>query len=787
MRLTILLLSLWITYGFGQNVQLSGFVQNSDNESFLAGASIFVIETGNGTTTDTNGFYALELPLGSYSIEYSYLGFQKDTAFIKLTTSTKHNIRLNSLTALLEGVVVRSSGSDGGAGKVEISQNRLSLETIKKLPSLLGEVEVLRTIQLLPGVNSVGEGATGFNVRGGSIGQNLALLDAAPIYNVSHLLGFFSIFNPDAIKDVKLYKGGIPASLGGRLSSVLDVTLKEGKREKFAMNGGIGLIFSRLSAEGPIIKNKASFIVSGRRSYLDILARPFLNGDANGSIFNFYDLTLKTNFEFGKKDRLSLSGYLGRDNFGFGDQAGFDWGNKSTSLIWNHLFNSQLSASLTGYYSLHDYNLGIGIDDVENSFGWQSSILNYSLQSELSYYPHPNFQIRLGGQGMIYRINPGEAEALSEGELVDLSLTPKNARESALYLESEIHFLSKMNANFGLRYSHFNYIGYGKTYEFEEFFILDISSPPKSVQEFQNGESIQTYHNYEPRLALEYQINSFSSFKSSYVRSAQYVHLISNTTASIPLDVWTVSSNNIQPQIADHYSIGYFRSSKNNIFESSLEVYYKDLRNTLEYTSDADLILNEFVEGSILVGQGRAYGMEWFGQKNEGRLQGWISYTLAKTERLVEGINNNNWFPTRFDQTHNFSIVSSFELSERWSLGANFVYQTGSPTTFPNARFEQQGYIVPYEVFESRNNQRLPAYHRLDLSITLKNKFDPSKSWKDKWVFSIYNIYHRRNAFDIYFRQNRMRTLPSTPVSTEAVRLSVIGSIVPAVAYNFEF
>ncbi len=787
MRITLLLLWLSIAFTHAQNYTISGYIKDAQSGETLIGAALYVQEANTGVSTNEYGFYSLSLPPGDYTLEYSYLGFTADTITITLSENTTLDVELDEEVAQLTEVVVKSEAGNRNITNVEMSTNKLSMETIKKMPSLLGEVEIIRSIQLLPGVSTVGEGASGFNVRGGSIDQNLSLLDEAPVYNVSHLFGFFSVFNPDAVKDVKLYKGSIPARFGGRLSSILDVRMKEGNNKRFEMNGGIGFIFSRLAIEAPIVKDKASFIVAGRRSYADVLAQPFLNEDFAGSVLNFYDLTLKANYNVSMRDRVFVSGYFGKDNFSFGDDFGFNWGNQTATLRWNHLFNTKLFSNVTAYYSNYDYELDFGQSSEGNSFDWNANIVNYSIKPEFTFYINPNNILRFGGQGIVYEFEPGNAVGISEGEVRDISLRKKYAIESSAFIENELNIANQLTVNYGLRYSHFNYVGEGRAYEFAEPLALGFRRQPIGFEEFDQWESIQTYSNLEPRASLNYQFNDRSSVKASYSRTAQYLHLISNTTASTPLDVWTPSTNNIEPQTADQYAIGYFRNFKNNTYEASAEVYYKDMNNLVEYIDNADLILNEFLEGDLLPGIGRAYGLELYGEKKEGRFTGWLAYTLSRTERQVAGINKGDWFPARFDQTHNLSIAAFYELNERWTFSANFVYNTGTPTTFHTMRFEQQGYVIPHNPLETRNNVRLPDYHRLDVSATLNGKPDNPKRWKGQWVFSIYNLYNRRNPFDIFFRQTQMRTGPGQPIDTEAIRLAVIGSFIPSVSYNFEF
>lgn len=761
-----------------QKNTISGYVSDGGNGEKLLGANIYIVETQEGTVTNEYGYYSLSLPEGSYTLQFSYLGFNTIQRRVDLSENIKLNIEMVSQAAELEEIVISSEAPNANVSNNEMSVNKLEITTIQKMPTLLGEVEILRSIQLLPGVTSVGEGATGFNVRGGSIDQNLVLLDEAPVYNSSHLFGFFSVFNPDAVKDVKLYKGGIPARYGGRLSSILDVRMKEGNQKRFAMNGGIGAIFSRLSIEAPIVQDKGSFIVAGRRSYIDVLAQPFLNEDIEGSVLNFYDLTLKTNYDIDDKNTIFLSGYIGRDNFGFGDDAGFNWGNATTTLRWNHLFSDKLFSNFTAYYSDYDYQINFGSEST-NKFDWDASIKNYSVEPEFTLFLAPSNIIRFGAQGIVYEFEPANAVGVSQGEVTDLTLPKKYALESGLFIENEIEFGSNISLNYGLRLSHFNYTGEGSAYTFGNAPAGE-RRPVIDEQNYDQWESIQTYSNLEPRASLKVQLDQQRSFKVSYNRMSQYIHLVSNTTAATPVDIWTPSTNNIRPQIADQVAIGYFQNFNDDRYELSVETYYKKMRHLVDYIDGADILINEFLAGDLLEGEGRAYGLELLLRKNQGKFNGWMSYTLARTERRVDGINSNEWYPSRFDQTHNLSVTAFYDLNKRWSFSGNFSLISGTPTTLPTTRFQQQGYIIPDNAFDTRNNVRIPTYHRLDLSATLRNKKNDQRRWQGEWVFSIYNVYSKRNPFSIYTRQGEGAT-------TEAVRLSVIGNFIPAASYNFKF
>ncbi len=771
-----------------EKVTLSGYVKEASSGETLIGASVYVKELQNGTNTNEYGFYSLSLLPGSYEIEVSYIGFETQTQKIDLKENKKLDIELGTDAQELVEIVVTSEAEDQNVTNTEMSVNKVSIATIEKMPALLGEVDVIRSIQLLPGVSTVGEGATGFNVRGGSIDQNLVLLDEAPVYSSSHLFGMFSVFNPDAVKDVKLYKGGIPARYGGRLSSILDVRMKEGNTRKYEVNGGIGLIFSRLSVEGPIVKDKASFIVAGRRSYIDILAKPIIEEQVGGDTkLNFYDLTMKTNYKVNEKNRIFLSGYLGRDVFGFGNAAGFNWGNRTATLRWNHLFSERLFSNFTAFFSDYDYQINFSLDD-DNKFDWNANIINTSLKSDFSYYLNPDNLITFGGQVVKYKFQTN-AVGVNEGLVLDFSLPDKHALEGGLFVENDQKINGRLSLQYGLRWSFFNYMGKGFSYEFEEASAPGERRVPilDNTQEFGSWENIETFNNLEPRFSIKYQLNPTTSVKAGYNRMAQYIHLVSNTTAATPVDVWTPSTNNIKPETANQIAVGLFKNFKDNTYVTSLETYYKSYKNLLEYVDGADLLLNEFLEGELLSADGRAYGLEVQLEKKKGDFTGWISYTLARTERQAEGVNAGEWYPSRFDQTHSFSTTAFYELTKRWTFSANFVLNSGTPATFATSRIEQQGYVIPHIYNERRNNVRIPLYHRLDIAATLKGKEKPNKKWSGEWVFSVYNVYNRRNPFSIFFRENRIRTPQGTPIETNAIRFSVIGSFIPSVAYNFKF
>lgn len=769
--------------GFSQDFTLSGTIKDNSNGEDLIGVSVYVKELQLGAQTNAYGFYSLTLPKGTYTLVLTYIGFQNLERKVVLDQNKTVSIELKEQELQLEEVIVTAERGDENVKSMEMSVNKVEMKTIKKMPAFLGEVDVIRSIQFLPGVSSVGEGASGFNVRGGGVDQNLVLLDEAPVFNSSHLFGFFSVFNPDAIKDVKLIKGGIPAQYGGRISSILDVRMKEGNAKKMEVSGGVGTIFSRFAIESPLFNKKGSFIVAGRRSYIDVLAKPFLNDALKDSRFYFYDLTAKANYKINDKNTVYLSGYFGRDVFGA--DFGFDWGNSTTSFRWNHIFNEKLFLNTTVFYSNYQYALDSDLSDSDDqdSFEWNSDIVNYSIKPDFSYYLNPKNTISFGGQAIYYTFNPGVATAVSGGEKRTIGLDPKYAFEGSLYIGNEQKLSDKVSLQYGLRYSHYRYLGTGTALILDE--ESSVPGERKTVSDFEafsKGETIQTYGNFEPRFSMNIGLNKSSSIKLSYNRLAQYLHLLSNTTASSPLDVWTPSSNNIKPQIADQVAIGLFQNFGKNMFETSIEVYYKNLQNQVDYVRNADLLLNPTVEADLLIGAGRAYGAEFYVKKSRGVFNGWISYTLARTERLVDGINNSEWFPARIDKTHNLSVVSIYDKGKKWSFSSTFSLSSGTPASFPTNKYIWQGIALPHDVNDSRNSYRIPASHRLDLAATRKNKHALFKKGESEWVFSVYNVYNRRNPFSVYVQQN-----PDNVAQTQAISYSVFAAILPAVTYNFKF
>jgi hypothetical protein len=765
---------------------VSGTIKDASNGEGLIGAIVQVQGQPIGTTTNEYGFYSLTLSKGEQTLVFSYLGYVNQVRQVNLQAPQKIDIQLSTGDVQMEEVLVTATRPDQNVRSMEMGVAKLEMKTIKSVPPLLGEVDVIRAIQLLPGVSTVGEGASGFNVRGGGVDQNLILLDEAPVYNSSHLLGFFSVFNPDAVKDVKLIKGGIPAQYGGRLSSILDVRMKEGNSKRFAASGGIGTISSRLTLEGPIQKDKSSFIIAGRRSYGDLFLKLSPNENMRNNQLYFYDLSTKVNFTVGPKDRIFLSGYFGNDAFRFQSADGEDgfkmrWGNRTGTIRWNHLFSDKLFANFTGIYSDYDYMLGVPTGT--QAFEWTSRIYNYSGKADFTYYLNANNTISFGASALRYRFHPGEARPVGENTIFNrYALDNQHAVEYAAYLDNEQTLGPKLSLQYGIRFSMYNFLGSQTVYDYVgEGTSRKVATNGRT---YKKGESIAMYTNPEPRFSLRYALSESSSIKASYNRMAQYVHLISNTTAASPLDVWSPTTKNIRPELADQVALGYFRNFKENMFETSVEVFYKDMQNQIDYIPGAETLLNQEMEADLIYGDGRAYGVELYVKKNTGKLTGWVSYTLSRSERLFEGLNSNKWYPAKYDRRHIGSVVGIYDLNKRWSFSSTFSYTTGVATTFPNARYEIDGgaIAVPHNTDESRNNFRVNPYHRLDLAATLQGKKNDQRRWKGEWVFSIYNVYTRRNPFTIYFRQNA-----TDPTKTEAVRLSIFGSILPSVTYNFKF
>ena len=782
---SILILFISISSLYAQEkFTISGTISDTKNNETLIGVNIVAKEIKAFAVTNEYGFYSLTLPKGEYEITVSYVGYESISEKIVLAKNIKKNFSLTDSGQQLEEVIITEK-QKANIRKPEMSVNKLSIATIKQMPVVLGEVDVIKSLLFLPGVTNAGEGQSGFNVRGGGADQNLILLDEATIFNSSHVFGFFSVFNPDAIKDLKLYKGGIPARFGGRASSVLDIYQKDGNSNSFHMNGGIGLISSRLLLEGPIEKGKGSFLIGGRASY----AHLFLKLSNNKNTAYFYDLNSKLNYKINKDNSLFLSGYFGRDIFDINQSFTNTYGNATLNLRWNHLFSDKLFSNLSLIYS--DYYYGLTLDFV--GFNWDSGIKNYNIKYDFKHYLSDKIKLNYGLNGIYYDFNPGTIQPINSSSGINYKqLEKKHAFEPALYLDAEQKLTSKINLEYGLRYSLFYRLGSSmvnlyandQPVAYDSQLKIYEKATPIGTEYYGKNKTIANFNNFEPRFSMSYELDENQSIKASYNRMVQYLQLISNTASPTPLDVWTPSDNYIKPQIADQVAVGYFKNFKDDSYTLELESYYKKIKNRLDYIDGADLIANEAIEQVLLNGEMRSYGLEVMFRKNVGKLNGWIAYTLSKSEQRTPGrtpdeigINNGNWYRSAYDKTHNLAVTGSYKLNKKWNFGANFTLQTGQPVTYPTGQYVYQGITVPS--YGLRNGNNLPLYHHLDVSATLTPKHQ-AKKWKTEWVFSIYNVYDRKNAANISFRQNQ------DSGNNEAVRLSIFG-IVPSVSYNFKF
>ena len=771
-----------------EKLTLSGTISDNNSNETLIGVNLFIPELKTGVTTNEYGFYSITIPKGNYTIRISYMGYQTLEEPLLLSQNTKTNFKLLTIENTLKEVIITDSKTKTDIRKPEMSVNKLSISAIKKMPVVLGEVDVLKSILLLPGVTNAGEGASGFNVRGGGADQNLILLDEATIFNSSHVFGFFSVFNPDAIKDLKLYKGGIPARFGGRASSVLEIYQKDGSSKGFHANGGIGLISSRLLLEGPLVQDKGSFLIGGRSSYAHLFLK--LSEEQKDNAAYFYDLNTKISYKINPNNNLFLSGYFGRDVFSLANRFTNIYGNSILNIRWNHLFSDKLFSNLSLIYS--DYYYGLDLNIV--GFKWDSGIKNYNIKYDFKNYISDKFKLNYGLNAIYYDFNPGIIKPSSATSGINFSqLDKKYAFEPALYINADQELTKKFSISYGLRYSLFYRLGQSTINVYTDNNPVTFNSnmqiyekaTPIGTQTFQKNDVLKSYNYLEPRFSLAYQLNEKQSVKASYNRMVQYLQLISNTSSPTPLDVWTPSDTFIKPQIADQVAIGLFKNFTNESYSLEVEAYYKKVQNRIDYIDGADLIANNALEQVILNGQLRSYGLEFMLKKNEGLLNGWISYTLSKSQQqtpgrtsLESGINNGQWYNSAYDKTHNLAVTSSYLLNEKWSFGANFSLQSGQPVTYPNGQYQYLGITVPN--YGLRNENRLPAYHHLDVSATLTPQKNNNRKLKREWVFSIYNLYNRKNAAAINFRQN------SDTKNNEAVRTSIFG-IVPAVSYNFKF
>lgn len=774
MKKAIILLITFITsqVNLGAQSVLSGRITDANSGEPLIGATVHCPELQLGVTTDFNGAYSLELPDGAIQLEISYIGYQTQKISLRIAGTQELNFELKASATELTEVMVTDRRLNANVEDMKMSSQVLSVKQLKEIPAFMGETDVLKVIQALPGVQSGGEGTTGFFVRGGAADQNLVLLDGATVYSPSHLMGFFSVFNADVLKSAEIFKGGIPAQYGGRSASLLDIRLRDGDYNKFHANGGLGLIASRLSLEGPIQKGRSSFIIAGRRTYADVFTRLSSKEDVRNSTLYFYDLNGRVNVKLGEKDRISLSGYYGNDVLKNKEQLSWNWGNRTSTLNWKHMFSEKLAADVAAVYS--DFSYTLGSYSGTSNIDWTARITDRALKADFSYLQSSRYSFRFGASSIHHTINPGLVKVTSEDINTSLKLETQRALESAVYASSRISVNQKLTIEAGLRYSLFQNIG-GTNDVYETG-----KEEPVSSTTFEKGEFHDAQHGFEPRFNLRYLLGDEQSLKMSYNRMYQYLQQASNSTTGTPLDIYFPASNLIKPQLADQVALGYFQNLAANRYELSAEVYYKYMQNQIDFRDNANLILNEHLEQEILTGTGEAYGLELMLKKTSGKLTGWVSYTLSRTERTIVGINNDEPYRPRQDRPHAINLVASYQLKPRLQLGAAWTYASGSPISIPSSSYEHDGIVVP--VYAERNGYRLPASHRMDLSLTLDNKKKPGRRWESSWNFSLYNAYGRQNPFTIQVRQNA-----ENPKNTEAVQMSLIGTIVPAVTFNFKF
>ncbi|GEO10229.1 TonB-dependent receptor [Segetibacter aerophilus] len=748
---------------------ISGTITSAKTGETLIGASVRIKSSSTGTTSNEYGFYSLSLQKGSYTIEFSAIGLGLKSQQVELNRNLTINISLEEETRELETVVVKTTGRRSITNP-QMGMERLTMAETKNIPMLFGERDVLKTIQLLPGIKSAGEGSSGFYVRGGAADQNLIMLDEATVYNASHLLGFFSTFNSDAIKDVTVYKGGMPAQYGGRLSSVLDIRMNEGNNQDYDVSGGIGLISTKLNVEGPIQKGKSSFLASGRRTYVDMFLKLSKDSAINKNQLYFYDLNTKLNYQLGKKDRLYLSGYFGRDKLGVGETFALQWGNGTGTVRWNHIFSSKLFSNTSFIYSNYDYK--ITIRSGSNDFDIFSQIRDVNLKQEFQWYAGSRNTLRFGANAIYHTIRPGEITATSTSYINTSNRQRRYSMENAIYASNTFKASDKVNLTYGARLTGFSVLGKG------DYFALDTAGNVIDTFSYKSGEIVKTYLNLEPRVALSYVFNPSVSIKASYVRNVQNLHLVSNSTTGSPTDKWVASTNIIKPEVSDQVSLGWYKNLSQNKYELTVEAYYKTMQNQVDYRTGANVFINsDAIESQLLFGKGRAYGIEWLLRKQTGKLSGWFSYTLSKTERKIDGINNNNWYNARQDRTHDVAIVGSYQLNKKWNFSANWIYYTGDAVTFPAGKYRVDNQVIFY--YTERNGYRMPSYHRLDLGATLQLK--KRKKYTSELAFSLYNAYGRENAYTIAFRESK-----DDPQKTEAVRTALF-KYIPSVSYNFKF
>ncbi len=777
----------FVFQGFGQTFSISGYVKDSTTGETLIGAAIRLPNTSIGTVTNAYGYFSLALPNDTKQVLVSYVGYKNKIISLNANKNQQLNIAISPRNFEVNEVVINADRQDKNIRSTEMSRMELSGEKIKSMPVIFGESDVLKAITLLPGIKSGGEASTGFYVRGGGPDQNLILMDEAVVYNPSHLFGFLSVFNSDAVKNIEVIKGGMPANYGGRLSSILSVNMREGNNQEYKYSGGIGLISTRLSAEGPIEKGKSSFLVSTRRTYVDILAKPFLPDNIKGNSYYFYDMNLKMNFILSDKDRIFVSGYFGRDILDYQSEVNssvnfnFGWGNSTGTLRWNHIFNPKLfvntSVIFNRYELFNDFNFGVG------GFKVRSNLQDWNLKSDFTWFAHPKHLVKFGFNYTFHTFQPGILSGNIGSTNISDAINKQYAHEGAIYISDEWQLNHRITLNYGLRAVAFNLVGPYKSEEFDN----DTQLPTGNFIEYEPGESIAFYPRLEPRISGTFLINDVSSIKASFTQTYQFLHLATTSGAQFPLDLWVPSSKLVKPQLAYQYALGYFRNFKQNMYESSVELYYKPMYNQIEFKPGASLFFNQNLENEMIFGQGLSYGSEFFIRKKAGKLNGWIGYTWSRTTRQFDELNMGEPYFYRYDRTHDMSLLLSYQFNKKWSGSLVFVYGTGNATTLPDSRYAYRFGVDPntaeptfifIDKYNKVNSFRLPAYHRMDLSATYIVK--QTKKFESSWNFSIYNVYNRANPYFIYF-------LPDIKNNQVKAYMVYLFPIVPSVQWNFRF
>jgi hypothetical protein len=760
---------------------ISGYIKDSLSSETLIGASVTIKGQVKGVNSNQYGFYSLTLYEGRHIIVCSFIGYEPRETEIDLSDNLEYNFSILPKSSLSQEIVISSKRRDANVKNAQMGRIDLSMNKIRSIPVIFGEIDPLKTLQLLPGVRNAGEGNSGIYVRGGGPDQNLIMLDDAVVYNTGHLFGFFSIFNGDAIKNTTLIKGGIPAQYGGRLSSVLDIAMKEGNMQNLQVEGGIGTIASRIAIQGPIKKDKASFIVSGRRTYIDFLAKPFIKKSSQfyGSGYYFYDLNAKANYKFSDKDRIYLSGYFGRDVFDFvNKRRSFDisipWGNATMTLRWNHVFSKKLFANTTAVYNDYKFDFRGAQNDFELRL--QSGIRDLNLKADFDYYPIPDHKVKFGGQYTYHRFTPSVVSGQQDSTVFNPNNSDvKYANETALYIQDDWEISEKVKLNAGLRFSSFRQIGPYKS------FVRDNDGNKLDSTIYKSWEQVKWYGGLEPRATIRYALDDETSLKAAVTRNYQYIHLVSNAGTTLPTDVWVPSTLNVKPQISWQYALGFFKNFKDNTYETSVELYYKSMQNQIEYREGYTPSIKD-PEEEFVFGKGWSYGAEFFINKTRGKFTGWIGYTLSYTWRKFPGLNDGEKFPAKYDRRHDLSVVGIYELTPKWKLSGVFVYATGNATTLPERFYIIEGVLT--QEYSKVNQYRLNAYHRLDFSATFTPKPNSAKRFKSSWVFSIYNVYSRANPYFIYFDQSGSPYNGTLQVQAKQVSLF---PVIPSVTYNFKF